>query len=159
MLKWSCWGSWFQGNYSVCKVKAVYFLFFEAKGSLRPVMLSCLLRSLMPVRFLIRVMARITLFRCFEKKFSKNLKPNPIWQFSRTYWNTGLVSYTLSWIPVGLDMGIMSVRLHVIWAVHQLTLFWRFKVSVRSCRFLQSQNLFSVCIQFFKKILYFNEIL
>ena len=38
--------------------------------------------------------------------------------------------------PVGQDMGLMSVRLHFILAVHQLTLVWRFKVSVRSCRFI-----------------------
>ena len=50
---WGCWGSWCQGYHSVCKVQAV-FDFFRPKmllRSLRPVMLSCLMRSLRPLRF------------------------------------------------------------------------------------------------------------
>ena len=34
---------------------------------------------------------------------------------------------------VGQDVGLTLVKLYVILAVHQLTLFWRFKASVRSC--------------------------
>ena len=50
---WGCWGSWYQGNHSLCKVQAG-FDFLRPKRllrSLRPVILSCLLRSLRPLRF------------------------------------------------------------------------------------------------------------
>ena len=88
---WGCWGSWWQGNHPVIKVQAA-FDFLRPKRllrSLRPVMLSCLLRSLGPLRFskplkvfeINKLMARITLF--WKKKFWTEW-----WNFK---WNSAII--------------------------------------------------------------------
>ena len=109
---WGCWGhwgvwrSWLQGNHPVIKVQAAFDILRPKRllRSLRPVMLSCLLRSLGPLRFskplkvfeINLVMARITLF------WKKNLDRMMEFQVKFCHhselrlWRTGMLFSTKS---------------------------------------------------------------